>query len=245
LLPLTAIALVFAAQDKGGPAATATPAKPAVDRSAEPALRDLFTQSGTLRGVHIMIETFGLESDAGRYTEGSSMDLWRGDGGRFRFLSSQNTWGGGNLMVSDGESLLTDDMSDDGAIVLSKPKKTFHELNDQEPLLYLLEGQPGFDALVDKDQPVRFVSTTSGGQEIELHSKKIGKVVLHYRNNSSIPSGIDLYQAMWWSDDPTALSDKPTVREQIRIVSQGPINSTLFSVAVPKGKKVTDQLKAN
>ena len=240
LLSISALALAIAAQDKGGPSA-AKPTPPPVDRSAEPALKALFAESGSLRSVHIMVEVFPRETEADRYDDDSSMDLWLGDGGRLRFQSSSNTWGGGSLFVSDGESLLSDDMSDDGTIRISKPKKTLHELNEMEPLLYVLEGQSGFDALVDKDQPLKFVGMPGANQDIELHSKKLGKVVLHYRGDSPLPVGIDLFTAPWWADDPTAISDKPYTREQLRIVSHGPIDSRLFRVAAPKGKKVTDE----
>jgi hypothetical protein len=244
LLTVAALALAISQQDKAIPVAStaAKSATPPVDRSAEPALKSLFAESGALRGVHITVEVYPRVDVADRYDDDSSMDIWIGDGGRFRFQTSSNYWGGGSLFVSDGEALLTDDMSDDGSIRISKPKKTFHELSDQEAILYALEGQAGFDALVDKDKPLKFVGTSNdGGQVIELNSKKLGKVILHYRAGSPIPTAIESYSVPWWEDDKTKVPDKPTNREVLSVVSHGPIDSSLFRVAAPKGKKVTDE----
>src|SRR5437870_2273473 len=114
LLTVSALALVLQNQAKAGPALADKPAVPPVDRSAEPALKALFAQSGVLRGVHIAIEVYPRETEANRYDDDSTLNVWLGDGGRFRIQSSSNYWGGGSLFVSDGEALLSDDMSDDG-----------------------------------------------------------------------------------------------------------------------------------
>ena len=245
MLLTTAVIFALAVQDKAGPNA-AMPDKPAakaaVDRSAEPALTSLFADSGALRDVHIAIEVYPRETEADRYDDDSSINIWLGDGGRFRYQMSSNTWGGGSLFVSDGESLLSDDMSDDGTIKISAPKKTLHELSDQETILYALEGQAGFDALVDKDQPLKFVgSPTADDPVIELHSKKLGKVLLHYKAGSPIPTQIETFTAPWWSDNPGEVSDKPYMSELIRVISHGPLDSKLFRVEAPKGKKFTDE----
>lgn len=242
LLAASALAFALLGQEKGGPAATEKPAAPAVDRSAEPALKSLFAASGALRGVQISIEIYPYEQDAQRYNDDSSLQLWMGDGGRFRIESSSNYWGGGSIWVSDGESLLTDDMSDDGSIRLTKLKKSLHEVNDQEPIMFLLEGQTGFDALVDKDKPVKFASGAgTSDQSIELHSKKLGKIVLYYKNGSPIPTAIETYQVPWWLGPDAAAPDHASSREEIRVVSHGPFASHIFSVAAPKGKNIIDE----
>src|SRR5689334_2240440 len=163
LLALSIATTVLLTQDKGGPA-VAEKAAAVVDRSAEPALKDFFAQSGALRNVHLAIEFYSYETEAKRYDDDSSMNLWIGDGGRFRMLTSSNTWGGGSLFVSDGGSLLSDDLADDGAIRISAPKKTLHEINEQEILLYVMEGQAGLDVLVQKDQPVKFITQDDKSQ---------------------------------------------------------------------------------
>jgi len=243
LLALSITTAALLSQDKSAVAAAEKPTA-AVDRSAELAVKDLFAKSGALKNVHLAIEFYSYETEAKRYDDDSSMNLWMGDGGRFRMLTSSNTWGGGSLFVSDGDSLLSDDLSDDGTIRISAPKKTLHEINDQEILLYVLEGQPGFDAVAQKDQPVKFVSQDDNGQAIELHNKKLGKIVLTYRQGSPIPCEIATFSAPWWSDDAGTVSDRPYTLERIRVVSQGPIDSSLFVVNAPKGKKVTDERAA-
>ena len=243
---LLAAALTFALQDqaKGGPVATDKPPVATVDRSAEPALKALFAQSGALRGVHISLTSYSYESEANRYNDDATLDIWLGDKGRFRIQSSSNYWGGAGLFVSDGESLLSDDMADDGSIRISKPKKTMHELSDSETILYALEGQEGFDELVEKDKPLKFVGSPSSDAEqvVELHSKKLGVVVLHYSAGSCIPSEIDVQQAPWWLNSPDA---PPVVRpywvEKVKIVQSGTVDASRFRVVAPAGKPVIDE----
>ena len=245
LLTATVLGIALWQQATAGPVAKKTddkPAAPPVDRSGEPVLKALFADSGSLRGVHIAIQNYYYENDADRYEPDSSSNLWIGNGGRFRLQSSSDTWGGGSLFVSDGEALMSDDMSDDGAIRISKPKKSLHEVNETELILYALEGQAGLEALIDKDQPLKVLKSEGGDQQIEIHAKKLGgKLVLHYRSGSPIPIEIDNYQIPWWQDDQTVAPAKPTSCEKLQIVTTGPIDSQLFKVAAPKGKKVTDE----
>ena len=242
MLLLSTLVFALQAQDKGGPAAD-KPAAPPVDRSAEPALKSFFVKSGAVKGVHIKIGVFPREVEADRYNDDSTMELWVGDGGRFRFVTSNNYWGGGSLFVSDGLSLLTDDMSDDGSIRISNPKKNLFELNDQEPILYLLQGEAGFDALVDKDKSLKFVTKPDDkDQVIEVNTKKLGKILLRYPAGAVLPSSIGMMTAPWWQDQKDA-TDKPYTFETVKVVSQGAIDSTLFRVAAPKGKKVLDERK--
>lgn len=134
-------------------------------------------------------------------------------------------------------------MSDDGAIKLIKPYKSMHEANPQEPILYLMEGNPGFDTLVQKDQPVKFVAVPSGYKAIEFHSKDLGKLVVTYIDSDSgpFPKRIEEFKAPWWSDDANNESAKVYSREDVRLVGYGPFDSKLFDVAAPKGKTVVDE----
>jgi hypothetical protein len=244
LLTITACALALLTQDKAAQAAAkpAEKAAPAIDRSAEPALRQVFAASGSLRNVHIQTELYNREPDSSRWDDDSSADFWIGDGMRFRYASTSNFWGGGSTFVCDGESLLSDDMSDDGAIRISQAKKTLHEVNDQEALFYLLEGPAGFDAVVDKDKPVKFIGAADAPERVvELTTKKFGVVQVHYSAGSGLPTCIEVMRAPWYSDDDNPYPDQPFSREDIKIVSRGPQNQSLFSVVPPKGKKFTDE----
>jgi hypothetical protein len=219
------------------------PAPAPVDRSAEPALRQMFATCGGLHSAHIAIEVYPHEIEADRYDDDSSIDLWLSEGNRFKLATQANFWGGGSLIVSDGLSVLTDDLSDDSAIKLIKPYKSLHEANKQEPILYLMEGDAGFDILVQKDQPVKFVPAPPGFKAIELHSKDLGKLVITYddSDDAPFPKRIEEFKAPWWSDDAGKESDKVYTREDIRLVGYGPFDSKLFAVAAPRGKKVVDE----
>lgn len=215
--------------------------KPAVDRSAEPALKQLFENAGALQDAHYSVQFYNLETGAGRYTLGSSMNVWMGRGGKFRVATSDDMWGGGKTVVSDGTSMLTDWMSDD-PLQLSKPIKALHEIEENEPLLYFLEGQPGFDKLVDKDKPVRFATTTGSEKAIEFRAKSFGKLVVYYKaaDEFPLPTKIETYRAPWWADPGEDWPDARD-REVIRVVQIGKLDPQLFSVQGPKGRKVEDQ----
>ena len=229
--------LAFFCQDK-----QAAPAAKPIDRSAEPALRQLFATCGSLRSIHIAVEIYPRETIADRYDDDSSMDLWLGDGGRFRISRLSKFWGGGSLVVSDGLSVLADDLSDDSAIRLKTAYKSLHEASSNEPLLYLMEGAPGFDALVEKDKEVKFVTAPAGEKAIELNSKDMGKLVVVYSDQDGVPfpTQIEEFKAPWWADAGTT-SDKPYTREDVRLVGYGPFDANLFSVASPKGRKTVDE----
>src|SRR5262249_40056801 len=94
VLIVSALVVALQNQAKAGPTALAEkPAAPAVDRSAEAAVRALFAESGSLRGVHVAIDSYAFETEANRYDDDSTWNLWIGDGGRFRVESSSNYWG--------------------------------------------------------------------------------------------------------------------------------------------------------
>lgn len=234
---LAACSLILLTQE------AAKPAPAPVDRSAEPALKQLFASCGAIRNVHIAVEIYPRETIADRYDDDSSMDLWLADGGRFRIANLSKFWGGGSLVVSDGLSVLADDMSDDSAIRLKLAYKNLHEASAQEPLLYLMEGPSGFEALVAKDKDVKFIPAQGGEKAIELNGKDLGKLVFIYseRDGAPFPSHIEEFKAPWWSDDAGKSSDKPYTREDIRLVAYGPFDSSLFAVTGPKGKKVVDE----
>lgn len=236
-LTLAACSLVFLTQD------AAKPAPVAVDRSAETALKQLFATCGAIRNVHIAVEIYPRETVADRYDDDSSMDLWLGDGGRFRIENLSKFWGGGSLVVSDGMAVLADNMSDDSAIRLKPAYKNLHEASSQEPLLYLMEGMSGFDAFVAKDKDVKFIPIQGGEKAIELNAKDLGKVVFVYseKDGTPFPTHIEEFKAPWWSDDAGKASDKPYTREDVRLVAYGPFDSALFAVAGPKGKMIVDE----
>lgn len=187
------------------------------------------------------VQNYSLEDEANRYTLGSSMDVWVGKGGKFRISSSDDFWGGGSLIVSDGSSVMTDAMSDDRAVSIEKAGKSLHEFSSGEPLLYFLEGPAAFDKVVDKDKPVRFVSTTGPQKAIEMTLKGMGRVVVYYLAGSEfpLPSKIESFQGPWWSGGEEW--PQATSREIIRLVQIGKLDPKAFSVDAPKGRNVIDQ----
>jgi len=226
------------------PAVPAKPAdKPTVDRSAEPALREIFASVGALRNIHFRVEYYNREPDSSRWDDDSSADFWIGDGGRFRMYHQYNYWGGGQIVISDGESILTDNMDEDSAVTIARAKPTIHETSDQEPIMYLLEGAKGFDALVSKDKPVKLVDSKDPTLKAIEMNCNMG-LVRFYVNASNVPVRIETVLPPWYANDPNndnPFPNEPYALEKIFVVGSGHLDQSLFIVKPPKGRKVDDQ----
>jgi outer membrane lipoprotein-sorting protein len=214
--------------------------KPAVDHSAEPALRQLFQRAGELREVHAVI-TQATRSSDNFYMAQQTTELWLGRKGQFRMETIGNM-GDESLLVSDGMSIMNDPLSDDDPITLNYAGKPLHELVAREPIAFLLEGPTGYDKLVDPAQSVVFSKANADEKSIEFHSKDLGKIVVTYRDSDDqpLPLEIDTYRSPRRRDVGTELP-YPSLKEFIRLTGVGPQPSGLFSVVPPKGKKVEDQ----
>lgn len=212
-----------------------------LDRSGEPALKELFVKSGSLHDVHIYAVSSYFAYASQRWQSVSTADVWLGGRKQIRYVDSQFHQGGGVTVVSDGVSLLKDDMSDDGEIRLMERKGTLSHLNDQEPLLYFLDGAAGFDAMVDKDKPVVQIEYGSAkDRSFEFHCAALGGIVARYHEGGQLPYQIEIFNAPWWPEDASPYPGQPFTREEIS-VSNGPQDRSLFVVAPPKGKIVVDE----
>lgn len=235
-----AVCLVaIAGQDKTPPDA-AKPVSVAVDKSAEPALKALFASAGGQRDIHVTSEFYSRDYDSNGWDDNANADLWLGDGMRFRYYNNSFLWGGGSCYVSDGSSLMSDDLSDDGNITISAAKPTLHGATDQDVLLFLLDGQSGYDALVDTSKAITFVNGADPEKTIKFTSKKLGVIQIRYADGSPIPSNIEVMVPPWQTPDDNPYPDQPWSMETIRVVGRGAQDGKLFVVAGPKGKKITD-----
>src|SRR3569832_1148950 len=89
--------------------------KASVDRSAEQALRQLFTNAANLHNAHILISYYRVGS-ADYYLFDRSNDLWLGPSGQFRMEGNTLSGDTSSLLVSDGLSVMDDPLDDDQAI---------------------------------------------------------------------------------------------------------------------------------
>lgn len=235
LLASALFCLALAFQDK--------PAPP--DHSGEAKLKELFSFAGSVRGVHLTSEYFYLETAPKRYNESNTTDLWLERGGRFRLASSSNYWGGGGLVVCDGYQMLRDDMSDDGAIRVTKAPKTMHEVDENEPWLYIFEGLRGFDAFVDPAKDI-VLTKSKAGDAIDFTSKQLGRILVYYEEVSGapFPTMYELYKPSPWADDPGD-GTMPFTRAKLRLVDRSGIPLRMFSAKPPSGRKVIYELGQN
>lgn len=218
--------------------------KTTVDRSAEPALRQLFTAISQEHNAHIFA-TYYRAGATDYYLPDHTFDLWIGDGGKFRMESTSVAGDYTTVMVSDGNTVMNDPMNDDETITLNSSTKPIYEQVSREPIVFMFSGPDAFDKLVDKDQPVIFTQAPEGEKQIEFHSFSMGKIVVAYKENSSdpIPVRIDMFRSFRRRDNGSTESPTPTVREYFRLISRGPIPANYFSTDAPKGKKIEDDRK--
>ena len=213
--------------------------KPAIDRSAESALRQLFTSTSNLRGAHFFVSYYRPGS-SDYYLPDHTNDIWVGDKGQFRSQTNTLSGDSASLIISDGTSVMQDPLDDDQTIQLNKGGKPIFEVIQREPLSFLLGGPDAFDRLVSRDGAVKFVQAEAGEKAIEFNSGEFGKLVIAYKDSANpIPTRIDLYRSFRRRDAGTDTTS-PTQREYVNLISTGPIPSSMFAVVVPKGKKVQD-----
>jgi len=217
---------------------------PSIDRSAEAALKDVFARAGSLKQAHIHMEAAYFAYVPQRWDAFSSADFWIGDGHRFRYVDSQYRQGGGSTFVSDGLVLLSDAMSDDVPVTLSLPKKTFGELNAEEPFLYFLDGPAGFDAIVDKDKGIVFVeSKDTASTVIEFHSAKLSSIRVSFNPKHAFPDRIEVFNAPWWAEADNPYPGQPFSREDFTLSTDKRLNFNLFRIIAPIGQALVDTRK--
>ena len=230
--PKTMLALVAAI-------AFQTQDKPAVDHSAEPALKQLFANAGMLHGAHVVLTFYG-KADGDYYLQNRTDDMWIGSNGELR-LSSMSSMGDGSLIVTDGKTLMTDPLTDDDPIRLSKGGKALHLVAPREPMAFFLEGSAGYDALIDASSAITFTTASEGKKAIDCRAKDFGRVVIVYSDSAQnpLPERSDMFRSARRRDDG---SEQPlaTSKEFIRVVYVGPVKADLFKVDPPKGAKVED-----
>jgi len=214
--------------------------KPAVDRSAEQALKEVFAATSKLQNAHLLITYYRVGS-SDYYLPDHTDDVWLGAGGKYRMELNTLSGDFSNVVVSDGMAIMTDPMNEDEDIQIPRAGKPIYEAIPREPWTYLVAGPDAFDRLVAKDQPVVFVNASGGQKAIELHNTEMGKIVITYRDSATpLPTRIDMFRAFRRRDNGAEMPT-PTTKEYVQILSQGHVDSSLFTVNVPKGKKIDDQ----
>jgi len=213
--------------------------KASVDRSAEQALRQLFVSASNVHNAHLLVSYYRVGS-SDYYLPDHTNDIWLGPIGQFRVETNSLSGDSSALLVSDGLSVMQDPLDDDQTITISRAGKPMYEVFQREPLAFFMAGDKAFDNFVDKDQPVKFVDAPVGDKAIELHSKDLGKIVVVYKEGSSLPTRIDMFRSFRRRDGGTE-SPTPTSKEFVRVMSAGNVPTSTFIVHVPKGKKIDDQ----
>ena len=209
----------------------------AIDRSAEAALRQVFVRAGACHRLHIHCDRTFYEYACGRWDPWSKVDVWLGDGKRFRYADEDDYNGGGTTAICDGSQLLIDGMSDDSPAKVGALKERMSDLDTTEPILYFLDGEKGFDQMVDKDRPISFLAAQAGDERaIRFHYSKIGGIQVFYREGSQFPDRIEQFNAPFWPEDASPYPDQPYVRE-VFTINPFPNDQGLFVVSSQKRAK--------
>lgn len=232
-----------------------SPAAAPPDRSGEAAFKKILTWAKGLDKTHLIILPEQRDSAIGAMYPGSRIDLWL-DGNKFR-LETSGMWGDGSLVVSDGESVLSDSFSDYEAVNIANAKggllTTMSEIKqplaDRSPFFALMAGPEEIDKLVEKTASIKQEPDRADEKAISYPSKKLGSVRLLYHEEK----GKDLLDAFEYDNLPSAEEDykkfpewmdppEPGMltRHRIVITTDRP-SSAVFKVQVPKGREVEDK----
>lgn len=230
---------------------------PAPDRSGETAFRQILKWAKGLDNVHIVIAKSYRESAKMPFYPDSRVDLWL-SGSRFRYETS-GYWGDGQVVVSDGTSVLNDSMSeyepavmaDAKGSALSTLKELKIEVDDVSPLFTLMAGPEQIDKIVEKTAFIRQEPDHGDEKAVAFAHKKLGTVRLNYHLVRGMPllDRIDFdnmpvlkEQAKAnpeWADEP----DPGTLNRHDILLDSSRPSGDLFQVKPAKGREVVDKRK--
>jgi outer membrane lipoprotein-sorting protein len=210
--------------------------KPAIDKSAEPALKEVFRRANSVRNVRVVIDTFRKSRSGDWYTPSDTADFMIASPSKFRFQAEDL------IVVSDGVSVMEDSLDDDVPIQIDRYDRWIKSGSVNQTLLsYFLDGEAGYERLVDTARPIVFAATTEPEKAIEFRAKRLGKIIVYFVDDpgTPLPGMFQRFRVVPGSESPDAV--EPSQRQYMRIVGSGPLNPSLFVVAAPKGKKVEDK----
>jgi hypothetical protein len=234
-----------------------TAAKPApvkVDRSGEPALRQLLTDMGRIRGAQIEIIKSGRGTKDDTLSKDHTIDLWFDSPSRFR-VEENTLFGGAVLYVSDGKALLTDQLDDTSTPVVTDAKGDI-PLNsdslaakgeDSALTFYMFSGPMVIDKLVAKDSPV-----TSSKDFVSFKSADSGDVKLFFEGpkGSERVTRIEYDNMPYYTDlnkkypEFYPVPDGPLTIEEISYLAEGRrFKDEWFTPSPGKNRPVEDRRK--
>ncbi len=221
----------------------------AIDRSGEPALKQVIAYMKGLDNVHGAIVRSGRgDAVTPMYPDGK-VEFWR-HGASFRFDISFY-WGDGLLIVTDGKAVLTDTQSEGAPVTITDFDKTLAKscatlaINGDNfmPILYLLEGNDFMEKMAPKEAAV-----TSNANTIHIDSKALGQTTIYY-HGKGVFDAIEYDNMPWqmeqhkkypdWTDEPVPGS---LTRSSLVIYGDKPGRRT-FEVKAGKGREVSDNRK--
>jgi outer membrane lipoprotein-sorting protein len=210
--------------------------KPAIDKSAEPALKEVFRRATAVRNIRVVIDTFRKSRSGDWYTPSDTADLLIASPSKFRFEAADL------IVISDGVSVMEDSLDDDVPIQIDRYDRWIKSGSVNQTLLsYFLDGEAGYDRLVDNEKPIVFAAATEPEKAIEFRAKRLGKIIVYFVDDPAapLPRMFQRFRVLPGSESPDAV--EPSQRQYMRIVGSGPLSPSLFVIAAPKGKKVEDK----
>ncbi|MBX3096134.1 MAG: hypothetical protein KF812_04675 [Fimbriimonadaceae bacterium] len=163
----------------------------APDRSGEAKLRALLEACGKVRNAHIFIGRFDLGSETEVSPADGSVELFYAEPGKFR-MQYHESMGGGFLGVSDGETLMLDNLGENGPITLRAASKTFKAAGNQfgpgangSYILTLLDGPSSFEDLAPLDASIKH-SERRGTEMIEISRGRVFMRISYVMNGNNV-----------------------------------------------------------
>lgn len=246
-----------AAQTSTPPAATPeapSPAKVAPDRSGEALLRELFRTHQGLQGTRLLIRVDNRSSETAPYLYSRAIELWIGEGGRFR-SESVAAFGGGPRVISDGKTVVTDPMRMGAPVVLTTASPTVWEAQElanpsrATPLIWLAEGEKGMDRILVPESFIREVPAPNGRRAVQVGTTLAGVIEFTFRADDPNKRviGIEFDSAPDWriavrgGQAFVAMGGSRTRQALVWAEQGAKFASSLFDTSVPKGMTSVDR----
>lgn len=234
---LVALAAVFVA-------ATAFPQE-TPDRSGEEHLKAVLEACGNLRNTRMLIARYDLGTEWEVSPADGTIELWYAGPGRFR-MHYHESMGGGFLGVSDGETLMLDNLGETSAVTLRKAAGSFRESGNNfgaaqqgSHILTLLDGPAAMEAIAPLDASVVH-RQRRGFEEIEIKRGSMW-MIIRYRTEG----GFRLMEVRSTSAGGSQRGGGRFRRD--KVLEWEPVNRWepwVLSTTPPEGVPVNDQRNA-
>lgn len=217
-------------------------------------MRRILTWASSLDNAHLVVFTLSRESADSMLYPGSRIDIWL-QKPKFR-VETSNEWGSGSVVVSDGNSVLSDFQSEWEPAVMMNAKANLLDTyavlkispDDMSPFFLFMKGPSGLDQIAAKDSAVVLEPDRGSEHVLSIAHKKLGTERLYFHDEKGMAvldrlefDNLPFYRQLF-KDNPDW--DEPDAgrleRHEIYVAADKPARD-FFVVKAPNGRVVRDE----